>query len=1463
MKVYFSHTGIDNWKPCIEIQGVYDVRHLLLKLNDLDEYRGILNIIIENGKISSSTRVFFNIEVLNEIANTSLMRFYEKKETRECKGLSESLAEVENVLIAVYDASIIASLLDKAMKFSTEPFNFTNEDGVDSKKEFKPMIQEIDFNTEIQQQTLYEFCNGNTTLQELEYGNSEEPYISYESGFLVKNKSKILPADLNEAIRKIWGLEEGTGSLRLFQEDALFFIMEQLLECGESKEKQLLLSMPTGGGKTEAFMIPLIASIYHKKKKETKDRVKGIVIYPTNALANDQAMRFVELIYVVNEQLAMQGVPSNKLISIGILSGDTPNRDANLQRESLIQICPRCGKSSWGREGNTLICSDAECNTRLDFCRLTKNSILDSPPDILITNPDEINVSLHNPKMAPIFYSKIDSIVFDEVHVYQGIFGCHVAHLLRRLEELNESKPLYIGMSATIGNAQELAALLFNEKYENIKYINDKKGKYTDKSRPVKNRLHLILKPALISEKKSEDDKARYVRTMSVAGAVGLFIGHLITDSHFRKSIIFTNYRSEADDLATYVRQRERLDVDLYFKTIINKIARHESLTIEEVEICQYMYKWFDSIITAVKGAAPMIKVGWNRGGLEKETRIRSIHSFSRNNLLSQDSEKYPIDLMVATKSLEVGIDIGDVTTVINASAPFTANEYVQRVGRGGRKKDSMAITVLNPENAIDAYFIKHFKEYVEAKPDIFEDAPIILNNDIIIMRHIKARLIDYIVKSLYIYDDIKWNIKFGDIVEKLQFSRGRKISVGNGKTTTDVKAYVDCIYEAIFEREYNGQRNFVHLINFLRNETEILGTKLSDITEDKIKEAYLNIIGEMNSKLQLNARTKWELGEIAIGYGGKWVDLTPNLRGNGATVSLYIANSDDATDVVSRQTAFNQMPPASNQEQVVTVHSGVSTFRIDGNYGDTDGKTEKKIRQTLQKDSDIREYFHKKIETFPDIDDFDDFIVTFKVTVPNALQVSYFPSRFYCPTCKKGLIGGSDMSEIRIEKHGIYCSCGSKVEQLHEVYFCKECSSVYDPPVAKICLNPDCPDYKKFYADYKANNFKITKEIIEHFRFRLTKDLEWECEKCKCKMNFSSTKRMIISNAKRFNFVNKVIQRWQKDDTLEGVAIKFKSIPELFAAPRNRKSVFKCQHDFDHKTIDTIGVPRVRTASYNYIGDLKKEGPLELCSGISTSEVDISFKEGYVLQLATQFTRRYISGAFGAQTYRIKTENIYQPENGFNCLGNYYESHLAWIKFSHRLNEFISTKKYSCDGKCQKCMSFDGLDLGENMKPVLTLENYNFDSNTGKPKKPDYRGRYCKKAQDNLCISLKCTECAGGDFKEDEFMRYVIIHTIKHGILWAMPKYAGVNVSEIKGEVYPNDRKDNIDLVLIDNNEGGSGAIVLIQKHWNQIWEFAKEIISLTCTNEANILLNHNCSRNNADLCPFITQEFFKYLDE
>lgn len=1456
MKVYVSHTGIQNWGYCFESEKVL-LGEVLEEMNDSGQFGRIYNMIVDGKKFSSSTRVFANVEVVEENGN---YKFYEKEETKELKNIEEDLSLYENALISVFNAEALMQLLSDSMKVTTEEFDYVNEDGVNSKAEIKPMIEEVNFHVETRTQTLFEFNDGELTLEELKYTEEEGPKINYVQGGFEKKGSKLLPEDIIGAIRDIWGLEEGAGRLRLFQEDALFFICERMLKLGEVKEKQLLLSMPTGGGKTEAFMIPTIASVYNQKRKEKTERIKSIVIYPTNALANDQAMRFVELIYSINKQLIIRGVPTDKLISIGILSGDTPGHSSNLVKESLIKICPECGKVLWKREGDYLVCQNPDCGINLSFCRLTRESIIENPPDILITNPDEINACLHNPGRAKIFYSKIDSIIFDEVHVYQGIFGCHVAHLLRRMEEISGNKPLYIGMSATIKNAKELAALLFDEPLERIKYINDKEHVYTDLKRPVKQRLHVYLNPALISKRKNT---AKYVRTMSVAGAVGIFVGHLLTDSHFRKSIVFTNYRAEADDLAAYIGQRERLDIRLILTSIMKKHQARQPLTQEEMEICQYMFKWFDNISKAVGKIAPQMTVGWNRGGLEKETRIRSIHSFSRNNILGEGKDKYPIDLMIATKSLEVGIDIGDVTTVINASAPFTANEYVQRVGRGGRKKDSLAITVVNPENAIDAYFKKHFAEYVDAKDEIYEEAPIILNNDIIIRRHIHARLLDYIVKKLSLEQGLQWYVKCRNLVSDFKVMYNGKIMLlGEGKTSGEIYELAEAIYSNIFEEVIDGESVFERFQKFLINETQILNTKLSVITKESIIDEFFSILNEFNSRIQPGAKGKWEMDERLIGYGGYWDKYTPNLRGNGANVSLHIGNSDDETDVVSRQTAFNQMPPAMNEKQVITVHSGISTFKIDGIYKDTDGHVEKQIKKILRTSEEIRQYFSTKIDHFPDPKD-EDFVDEFKVTVPNALSVSYFPSRFYCSNCKKGLVSGTDFNEVRFEKDGIYCYvCGDRVEQLHEVYFCPECGGLYDPPAGKICINPDCPDYKRFYALLKSAGFRVKKDFYEHFKFRLTKDLEWECLTCGCKMNYSANHMMISHNRKKNNFVNNVVTKWLRDDSPEGTAIKYKSYPELFpagASNRNRESMFTCRHNREHKKIDSIGVPRVRTISFSYIGNSDE---VPLCDAISNGVCEISFNAGYVLQLATQFMRRYTSGSYGNQVNRIKMDDIFDFSMGFNSLGNYYESHLAWISFGNKLDEFVERQKYTCDGDCSNCMKFEvaKLDLGDSMKPKLQLEAYNFDATTGVPKKPDFRAKYCQRAQDGICTELDCSTCKYLD--KQAYLRYLVVHTIKHAILWAMPKYAGVNVTDLKGEIYPNDGKNGVDIVLVDNNEGGSGAIILIQRHWEEIWKFAKEIILMTKSNEANILLNHYCFRNNADLCPFLVADFFDYLD-
>ena len=61
---------------------------------------------------------------------------------------------------------------------------------------------------------------------------------------------------------------------------------------------------------------------------------------------------------------------------------------------------------------------------------------------------------------------------------------------------------------------------------------------------------------------------------------------------------------------------------------------------------------------------------------------LKAVNRFAttqRLNTPDEDHSEIPIDVMIATSTLELGIDIGDVTTVMNCGAPFTTNEYTAK----------------------------------------------------------------------------------------------------------------------------------------------------------------------------------------------------------------------------------------------------------------------------------------------------------------------------------------------------------------------------------------------------------------------------------------------------------------------------------------------------------------------------------------------------------------------------------------------------------------------------------------------------------------------------------------------------------------------------------------------------------------------------------------------------------------
>lgn len=175
-----------------------------------------------------------------------------------------------------------------------------------------------------------------------------------------------------------------------------------------------LLVSSTASGKTLAFFLPIINEYLKADQPFTV-----MLLYPTKALSRDQESTFGSLMEVVRR--------SGRL---GTFDGDTPREE----RERIQRTA-----------------------------------------DFIITNPDMLHSGIlpnHNRKWRD-FLSRLRYVVVDEVHIYRGAFGSHVANVFRRLKrvcEIHGSRPTFVCSSATIRNPDEHSNLLFGREFRVVDY---------------------------------------------------------------------------------------------------------------------------------------------------------------------------------------------------------------------------------------------------------------------------------------------------------------------------------------------------------------------------------------------------------------------------------------------------------------------------------------------------------------------------------------------------------------------------------------------------------------------------------------------------------------------------------------------------------------------------------------------------------------------------------------------------------------------------------------------------------------------------------------------------------------------------------------------------------------------------------------------------------------------------------
>jgi DEAD/DEAH box helicase domain-containing protein len=236
----------------------------------------------------------------------------------------------------------------------------------------------------------------------------------------------------------------------------------------------LVITSGTASGKSLAFNLPVLDGIARDPKR------RALYLYPTKALAQDQARK-----------LALLRPPG---LREAIYDGDTPKeeRPAIRRRSNLV-----------------------------------------------LTNPDMLHVGiLPNHKAWGDFVANLGWVVVDEAHTYRGVFGSHVANVLRRLRRIARAygaEPRFLLASATIANPLELAGRLTGTEFELI----------DDDGAPSAGRDVAMWNPPLL-------DKATGVRRSALGEAADL-LAELVTQGV--RTICFLKSRRGIELIQRFARE--------------------------------------------------------------------------------------------------------------------------------------------------------------------------------------------------------------------------------------------------------------------------------------------------------------------------------------------------------------------------------------------------------------------------------------------------------------------------------------------------------------------------------------------------------------------------------------------------------------------------------------------------------------------------------------------------------------------------------------------------------------------------------------------------------------------------------------------------------------------------------------------------------------------------------------------
>ncbi|KRF34257.1 ATP-dependent helicase [Nocardioides sp. Soil805] len=300
-----------------------------------------------------------------------------------------------------------------------------------------------------------------------------------------------------------------------------------------------------------------------------------------------------------------------------------------------------------------------------DTSAADRRKLTSTPPDIMITTPESLFLMLTSQARESL--RGIDTVILDEVHaVAGGKRGAHLAVSLERLDALLDRRAQRIGLSATVRPLEEVARFLGGS--EPVEIVAPPSEKEWDLRVVVP--VEDMTAPEEYDEESGDPQRATSIWPHVEEHVVDLVEQH-------RSTIVFANSR----------RLAERLTARL------NEIATDRAGGgDEEGDDRQGQPPAEVMAQSGQSSGAGTIIAKAHHGSVSKEQRA----------LIEDDLKRGRLPCVVATSSLELGIDMGAVDLVIQIESPPSVASALQRVGRAGHQVGEVSRGVLFPKHRGD-----------------------------------------------------------------------------------------------------------------------------------------------------------------------------------------------------------------------------------------------------------------------------------------------------------------------------------------------------------------------------------------------------------------------------------------------------------------------------------------------------------------------------------------------------------------------------------------------------------------------------------------------------------------------------------------------------------------------------------------------------------------------------------------